>query len=151
MTCRQTPETWLILNDKLGPAQCRAVQKLPRGAGVLVLRKLRSVESRRLRYLARGRGLTIVVETPRTARRVHNARELRDALLRRTPSILVSPMWPTRSHPDRPPLPRMRAATLARLADRKALALGGMNAKRYAEIAPLGFIGWAGISAWSGA
>jgi hypothetical protein len=42
----------------------------------------------------------------------------------------------------------MRAAALAALADRKLVALGGMNPKRYAKIAPLGFIGWAGISAF---
>jgi thiamine-phosphate pyrophosphorylase len=43
----------------------------------------------------------------------------------------------------------MRAASLARLGGRKLYALGGMNAKRFDRIAPLGFVGWAGISAWS--
>jgi thiamine monophosphate synthase len=42
----------------------------------------------------------------------------------------------------------MRAATLARLANRQAIALGGMNRQRYANVAALGFIGWAGISAF---
>jgi hypothetical protein len=42
----------------------------------------------------------------------------------------------------------MRSAALARLAGRRAIALGGMNRERYAKIAPLGFIGWAGISAF---
>jgi thiamine monophosphate synthase len=28
------------------------------------------------------------------------------------------------------------------------VALGGMDAKRYAAVAPLGFTGWAGISAF---
>jgi hypothetical protein len=42
----------------------------------------------------------------------------------------------------------MRAATLARLAGRRAIALGGMDARRYANIAQLGFIGWAGILAF---
>ena len=150
MTRRQTtPEQWFILNDEIGPADWRVLQRLPRGTGVLMLRNLSPVESRRLRYLAGARGLAIVVEHPRTAGRVHNARELRNARLRRAPLILLSPMWPTHSHPGWRPLPRMRAATLARLADRKALALGSVNAKRYAKIAQLGFIGWAGISAWS--
>jgi len=150
VTCRQTtPEQWLILNDEIGPTDWRALWKLPRGAGILLLRKQRPTESRRLRHLARTRELTVVVENPRTASRVHNARELRSALLRQAPLILLSPMWPTRSHPEWRPLPRMRTATLARLAHRKALALGGMNAERYTSIAPLGFIGWAGISSWS--
>jgi thiamine-phosphate pyrophosphorylase len=102
----------------------------------------------RLRVLARQRGLTIIVEQPRSASRVHDGHELRQALLVRSELILVSPIHPTRSHPDWKPLPRMRAATLAGLAGRRAVALGGMNARRYAKIAPLGFIAWAGISAF---
>jgi thiamine-phosphate pyrophosphorylase len=73
---------------------------------------------------------------------------LRQALLGRTPLILLSPIHPTRSHPDRRPLPRMRAAALARLAKRRLVALGGMDARRYAKIARLGFSGWAGIDAY---
>jgi thiamine monophosphate synthase len=42
----------------------------------------------------------------------------------------------------------MRAAALAALGSRKLIALGGMNAERYARIAQLGFMGWAGISAF---
>jgi thiamine-phosphate pyrophosphorylase len=62
--------------------------------------------------------------------------------------ILLSPIYETRSHTDWKPLPRMQASALARLADRRLIALGGMNARRYARVAPLGFIGWAGISAF---
>jgi thiamine-phosphate pyrophosphorylase len=142
------PERWLIVNDTIDPSRWRVLRTLARGSGVLVLDRLKVSEHRRLRNLARARGLTVVIETPRAASRVHDARELRDALLMRTPMILLSPMWPTRSHPDWKPLPRMRAAALARLGHRKLVALGGMNARRYAKIAPLGFIGWAGISAF---
>jgi thiamine-phosphate pyrophosphorylase len=42
----------------------------------------------------------------------------------------------------------MRAAALARLARRRLVALGGMDARRYAKIARLGFSGWAGIDAY---
>jgi hypothetical protein len=42
----------------------------------------------------------------------------------------------------------MRAAALARLAGRNAIALGGMSRRRYAKIAALGFTGWAGIDAF---
>jgi thiamine-phosphate pyrophosphorylase len=79
---------------------------------------------------------------------VHDNRELRDALLRRMPLILMSPLYPTASHPHWRPIPAMRAAAFARLAQRRLIALGGMDAQRYAKIAPLGFIGWAGISAF---
>jgi hypothetical protein len=42
----------------------------------------------------------------------------------------------------------MRAATLAKLARGRAIALGGMDQTRYAKIAQLGFMGWAGIWAF---
>jgi thiamine-phosphate pyrophosphorylase len=74
--------------------------------------------------------------------------ELRGALLARRPIILLSPLHWTRSHPDWAPIPHLRAAALARLSGRRLIALGGMDSKRYARIAPLGFIGWAGISAF---
>jgi thiamine-phosphate pyrophosphorylase len=98
--------------------------------------------------VARSHGLRLAMEAQGDAARVHNLHELRSALLRQVPLILLSPIFPTRSHPDWQPIPRMRAAALARLANRRLLALGGMNAKRYARIAPLGFTGWAGISAF---
>jgi thiamine-phosphate pyrophosphorylase len=84
----------------------------------------------------------------RCAARVHNVRELRRALAARVPLILLSPIFATRSHPEWKPLPRMRAAALARLAGRRAIALGGMNRRRFKVIEKLGFIGWAGIDAW---
>jgi thiamine-phosphate pyrophosphorylase len=69
-------------------------------------------------------------------------------MFRRTPMILLSPLFPTRSHPDWEPLPRMRAAALARLGRRNLFALGGMDARKFARIERLGFRGWAGISAF---
>ena len=146
MSSRQTmPTQWLIIADR---PDWRAVQRLPRKSGVLVLRPLTPTDARKLRYVARLRGLRVEHQTPRAAARVHGMRELRQAMLRRVPVILLSPIHPTRSHPDWRPLPRMRAVTLAHLAGRRAIALGGMNHQRYAKIAPLGFIGWAGISAF---
>ena len=80
--------------------------------------------------------------------RVHDACELRRALVKGTPLIFVSALYPTRSHPGRPPLPRMRAATLARLSPRPLFALGGMDANKFQRIRRLGFYGWGGIDAW---
>ena len=104
--------------------------------------------SRRLRQLARQKELTVVAETPRSAARVHNVRELRRALLNRAPLVLLSPLYETSSHPGWKPMPRMRAAALARLGGRRLVALGGMNARRFAHIKRLGFQSWAGISAF---
>ena len=148
MSRRQTiTRQWLIVDRSLEAKLWSALRKLQRGSGVLVISALEPGERRQLRHLARLRCL-IIVEEDGNAARVHNVGELRHALLRRTALILISPINHTRSHPDWTPLPRMRAATLARLANRQAIALGGMDARRYAKVAQLGFIGWAGISAF---
>ena len=149
MTRRQTvPEQWLIIERTSDRPMWSSLRRLPCGGRVLLLQAPDSSEERRVRRLARVRSLKVLTEGPRTAARVHNMRELRRALFRRTPLVLLSPIYPTSSHPEWQPLPRMRAATLARFAGRTAIALGGMNRKRHAKIAPLGFIGWAGISAF---
>lgn len=144
MSRRQSvPDEWLVIDEM--PVD--AVRRLPHGCGLLLLRP-RAIYLRRLRSLARHRGLVLIVEKPRAAARVHNSRELRQALLVRTRFIFLSPLFPTASHPDWKPMPRMRAATLARLGGRRLIALGGMNKSRFVTVAPLGFVGWAGISAW---
>jgi thiamine-phosphate pyrophosphorylase len=149
MTRRQSlPQQWLIVDHGLSGAAWTTIGRLPRGSGVLVIGALAAKDGRRLRVIAGRRQLTIVLEDRRTAARVHNQRELTRALLQRAHLILVSPVHPTRSHPDWKPMPRMRAAALAGLAQRHAFALGGMDARRYANVAQLGFIGWAGISAF---
>lgn len=148
MRRRQTvPRQWLVIADPTVDSAF-ATRGLPRGSGILLLCPVAGREMRRLRRWAAQRRLTIVLEGRRTATRVHGVRELRNALLARTPRILLSPIFPTRSHRDWRPVPKMRAAALARLAGRNLIALGGMNAQRYAHIARLGFSGWAGISAF---
>jgi len=143
---QSVPEQWLIADDRLGADLWPALRKLALRSGVLVLRDLGRAQRRKLHHLARLRRLVIV--DGGAAARIHGMRELRNARLKRTPLILISPMHETRSHPDWRPMPRMRAATLARLTGREAIALGGMNARRYGKIAQLGFIGWAGIDAF---
>jgi len=146
MPRRQTvPRQWLIVADEA------AVQKaslLPRGCGVLLLIRLNPGATRRLRQIAASRKLTIAEERAGDARRVHDVRELRSAMLRRTPLILLSPIHPTASHPDWTPIPRMRAAALVRLAGQRVIALGGMDARRFTRVEDLGFQAWAGISAF---
>ncbi|HEY7007232.1 MAG TPA: thiamine phosphate synthase [Sphingomicrobium sp.] len=146
MRHRQTvPLQWLILQDREGIAR---LGELPRGSGILLLTELSGRDVRWLRHFARQRDLSIVREERGGAERVHGMRELRRALQTRTPLILLSPIYPTSSHPDWKRIPRMRAAALARLGGRRLLALGGMNARRFARIKGLGFQGWAGISAF---
>jgi thiamine monophosphate synthase len=146
MTRRQTmPRQWMIVDTAADDASLEAARY---GTGILVIGRPGAAQLRRMRLLARSRRLAIAIEEDGESARVHNLRELRSALLRGVPLILLSPIFPTRSHPDWPPIPRMRAAAWARLANRRLVALGGMNAQRYAKIASLGFIGWAGISAF---
>ncbi|HEY4070346.1 MAG TPA: thiamine phosphate synthase [Sphingomicrobium sp.] len=146
MRRRQTvPRQWIILSDDDGAAR---LASLPRGSGVLLLQRLSARDMRRLRHLARQRDLSVVREGRDGAARVHNAPELCRALLAGTPLILLSQIFPTSSHPDWKPIPRMRAAALARLGGRRLLALGGMDARKFARVRKLGFQAWAGISAF---
>lgn len=153
MTSRQRmPRQWLIIDGSIGRESRSVVRRLPPGSGILLLEQAGTTEggklTARLRRLATSRGLVIVEEKPRTATRVHNIRELREALSRGAGLILLSPLYATRSHPDWKPLPRMRAAALARLGGRKLVALGGMDERRFRRVQRLGFTGWAGISAF---
>jgi thiamine-phosphate pyrophosphorylase len=149
MAHRQSiPGQWLIVTQDLDRQAIQELGRLPRGAGVLLLHPPKAAIARKLRKLAVARRLTMISEGRSRAARVHDMRELTRAKLERTPLILISPIYPTRSHPDWKPLPRMRAAALARLSDRQAIALGGMDEMRFRRIEPLGFVAWAGITAW---
>jgi thiamine-phosphate pyrophosphorylase len=147
------PRQWLVADERLGEGLIRTVRALPAGTGILFLYRQRPKADRarllaRLRRLARGRGILIVDEAAGEAARVHDLRELRAAQLRGVRIILLSPMFPTRSHPAWEPLPRMKAAAIVRLAREPIIALGGMNERRFRRIARLGFSGWAGIDAY---
>ena len=155
MRRRQTvPSRWLVVDERLGEQLWRSVEHLPRGTGVLLLhhrlgRRERTRLLARLRRIARRRGLILVDEAQGGAARVHDLREIRTARLKGADLLFVSPIFATRSHREIPPLPRMRAAALARLAGRRAIALGGMNETRFRAVRALGFQGWAGIDAWA--
>jgi thiamine-phosphate pyrophosphorylase len=141
------PEQWLITDPRISESLLMLIRRLPRGSGI-VLRQGAHL-SPQLRLIARSRGLTMINEERGEAGRVHNPAEIRRARLRGTRLLLLSPMFATRSHPDWAPIPRMRAAALVRLAGKPLLALGGMNATRYAKVGGLGFDGWAAIDAWT--
>jgi thiamine-phosphate pyrophosphorylase len=144
---QRVPRQWLVVTSDSAEL-AGAVRRLKRGSGVLLLAPLGRRQMTWLRQLALHRGLTVMMEQPGKAARVHNVPELRAALLRRTPLILLSPIYATRTHPEWQPIPRMRAATLARLAGRRLVALGGMNARKFARVEDLGFQAWAGITAF---
>jgi len=151
MKARQRlPKQWLITDPRIGPEVVRLVRRLPCGSGVILRPHLSEAEGRRIRQVAAQRGLYTVLEERGRAVRVHNAREIALARLGGARLLLLSPMFATATHPGAPALPRMRAAALARLAGQPLLALGGMDAPRFAHVRALGFDGWAGIDAWAG-
>jgi thiamine-phosphate pyrophosphorylase len=77
----------------------------------------------------------------------HNVRELRAAERSGAALIFLSPVFPTRSHPDARTLGPIRFGLIARAARVRVIALGGMDARRARHVP--GAYGWAAIDAWS--
>ena len=76
----------------------------------------------------------------------HNADEIADAHAKGASAIMVSPVFPTRSHPGAETLGGERFRELANLSTIPVIALGGMNAERALT---LGWPRWAGIDGLS--
>lgn len=85
---------------------------------------------------------------PFTSAPVHNAAEARRARSRQVDVVLVSPLWPTRSHVDVKGIGHARFQQLARQSRCPAIALGGMDAARFRLARRHGAYGWAAIDAW---
>ncbi|MBS7810619.1 thiamine phosphate synthase [Roseococcus sp. XZZS9] len=68
----------------------------------------------------------------------------------RAEAALVSPAFPTASHPGAPALGPFRWGALARAAARPAVALGGMTALSARRLPRTRLAGWAAIGAWQG-
>jgi thiamine-phosphate pyrophosphorylase len=62
--------------------------------------------------------------------------------------VLVSPVFPTLSHPGASALGPLRWAALARAAGRPAVALGGMSPRLMRRLPGRLAAGWAGIGVW---
>jgi len=164
------PRLWLMTDERQGEALWSAVQRLPRGAGI-VFRHHASPETERrviflrLRGIANRRGLTLFVAgeaqwradgthhrrpgPPRfgTAS-AHDLREIRAAERSGAAAILLSPVFPTRSHPGAASLGLLRFAALARATRLPVIALGGMDSRRAGRTGRVGGYGWAAIDAW---
>ena len=161
------PRLWLMTDERQGAALFGAIERLPRGAGIVFRHDgLPPGERRalweRVRAAGRARGLTLVVaggtfpgadgshNRPgrglRTAS-AHNLREIRAAERAGAHLIFLSPVHPTRSHPGAAALGPRRFALLAHQARVPVIALGGMDAQKARALG--GAYGWAGIDAWS--
>jgi thiamine-phosphate pyrophosphorylase len=163
------PRLWLMTDERQGAQLWAALERLPRGAGIVMRHySLPPAERRalhaRIRRIARRRGLVLVVAGPqqlagdgchgrrgrglRTAS-AHNPAQIRAAERAGADLVFVSPVFATRSHCGARALGPVRFGLLARQARVPVIALGGMDARRQRRIAPLGAYGWAGIDAWA--
>ena len=178
MEARQTPwpRAWLMTDERLGDRLWEALANLPEGAGGVVFRHYSLGETERLALgrevaaNADARGLMLAVagssslaeelgaqlaHNPESAgslplsRAVHDNAEAMAAKSWGASLAFVSPVFPTRSHPDRTALGVDRAWVLAEVAGCPAIALGGMSAKRFETLGNR-FYGYAGIDCWLG-
>ncbi|HEY6871007.1 MAG TPA: thiamine phosphate synthase [Novosphingobium sp.] len=166
------PHLWLITDARTDPALDASLRRLPTGAGVVfrhyhLAPERRAARFRRVLQLGRARGLVVVwAGSARAARQMradgcygpprlvgpgpaglrlvtaHSLTELAAAARARADLVLLSPAFPTRSHPAVAALGPLRWLLLAPRSPAPALALGGMNARRARRLP--GF-GWAAI------
>ncbi len=167
------PRIWLVSDARNDAMLEQALARLPRGSGVILRHyhlsdDARVTRIRRLTRIARARGHAVIVAgTMAAARRmgadgaygpaaalggggaglrlvtVHSLREIGRA--RRADAVLLSPVFPTRSHPAGAVLGPVRFRLLAARASVPVIALGGMSASRARQ---LNAAHWAGIDAF---
>lgn len=162
------PRLWLMTDPRMGEALWDALERLPRGAGVVVRHYGLPKADRRailhaVERVARRRRLVVIgAGGLRASGGVHNGRAWRGFVTRSTHDrreivaaaragadlVFVSPVFATRSHPGARPLGVARFGLMIRGIRVPVIALGGMNARRARSLAPLGVYGWAGIDAW---
>lgn len=159
MRARQPlPKIWLVSDERTDTSLDRAIQRLPRGSGVIFrhthltpaerAKRLDQVERLCRRY---GHRLELAGEgygPPAPRRRlaaVHSLREIGRANLMHAGAVLLSPAFVTRSHPGARPLGLLRFRLLAARARMPVIALGGMTAKGARR---LGWQRWAAIDAF---
>lgn len=165
------PRIWLMTDERMGDRLWAAIDRLPRGAGIvfrhysLPLAERRALLERVSRQTRR-RGLMLIVAgrdslgradgTHNRARRqdgvrtwsVHSRKELVEATRQRADLIFVSPIFASRSHPGARMLGPVGLGMLIRESQIPVIALGGMNASRFKRLKGIGLDGWAGIDAF---
>jgi thiamine-phosphate pyrophosphorylase len=157
------PPIWLVSDKRNDAVLERILSRLPRGSG-LIFRHFHLPPAQRrarfdaLRRLARARGhLVVLAGTPQEAARwradgnyyapgraessrrrgivlltAHSLREIGRAA--KADAILLSPVFPTRSHPGAPVLGPIRFRLLAQKAGPPVIALGGVTPRRAAAL-----------------
>jgi thiamine-phosphate pyrophosphorylase len=168
------PKIWLMTDPRM-PDVLASLAGLPKGSGVVFrhyewAEKPRRALFRRVQQAAkRGRHVLILADTPLRARRwgadgahhrsvrvsqglrtvaVHHASEAALAKKVGADLIFVSPVFPTRSHPNGRMLGRIGLGRIAGDQRRRTIALGGMTASRAQSLRALNIHGWAAIDAF---
>jgi len=98
------PSRWFVADERTGRRLWPGLRAIRPGGGVLILyrdlpKRERAVLLAKLRRAARQRRLALADEEAGEAARVHDLAELRQALLRRTPLLFLSPMFETQAIP----------------------------------------------------
>ena len=180
MTARQRdwPRAWLMTDERMGDRLWTAIDRMPIKHSGIVFRHyslaedVRGVLARRVADICHRRSMTLAVagdeelavtvgaelvhnphEPPLRlpfSRSVHSIHEAEAARAAQAAIVFVSPIYPTRSHPGEKTLGRPLARRIAEAAGVPAIALGGMDALKFARVQREGFYGWAGIDAWLG-
>jgi thiamine monophosphate synthase len=175
---RRFPREWLMTDERMGERLWEAIDRLPIKHAGIVFRHYQTLPDTRALLagriadichrrtltlaiagdvdLARSLGADLVHNPPEpvrdmpVSRSVHSLAEAEAAKTEGAALVFVSPVFPTRSHPGGKALYGPRAVRLARAAGVLAIALGGMDALKFARLRREGFYGWAGIDAWLG-
>lgn len=166
------PRVWMLTDERQGDAMWTALDRLPKGAGVIVRHYSLPEKERQamVRRIGR-RGIFVAYSGPESAARragakavygkaktpgrlprlfpAHNRREIIAAERADAALLLLSPAFPTRSHPGARTLGTLRFGILARTARVPVIALGGMTPSRFKRLKLLGAQGWAAIDAWA--
>lgn len=176
MPARQPlPRLWMTTDERQDERLIGDVMRLPRGAGIVFRHySLPEAERRalfeRVKRIARLKQHLLLLAgpaaaagawgadgshgrgpAPRGALRsapAHDLREIRAAERDGADFLFVSPVFPTRSHPDAPALGPALFVRLVRRTHLPVIALGGMDAERGRTACAWGAYGWAGIDAW---
>ena len=167
------PRCWLLTDPRQGEALWQVLERMPHGAGV-IFRHYGASDRRalfgRVQAIARRRRLILLLAGPpalaaawradgsyggdhrRPSRRApikaaaaHGPAELVAAKRNGAAVVLLSPVFPTRSHPGARGLGRVRFSALARHSRLPVIALGGMDQRRARSLPAYG---WAGIDGW---
>jgi len=168
------PKLWLMTDERMGERLWAALERLPRGSGVIFRHYRLPVGARRALFVrvakvARRRGLVLLRAgetrlgmwedgTHGTRRRAHgwysraahSPAEIVAGQRAGADLLLVSPVFATRSHPGAAALGPVRLGLLTRGLSVPVIALGGMDARSARRLRGLGVYGWAGIDAWTG-